>query len=118
MAILLTREGQGASLNPEPLLQQLIRFYTTNLPGNGRECVAYLSNLLAKDGCDSTIVGSSPDRPDRTTRLRARAEDLHIPADVILTFVSDEEGGRDAARNIWWRTSAACFNGFATPQVS
>ena len=63
MSITFTQESQSASPNPVELLQRLIRFDTTNPPGNERECVAYISNLLAEAGCDSTTVGNSPDRP-------------------------------------------------------
>ena len=56
MSISFTQESQSTSLNPVELLQRLIRFDTTNPPGNERECVAYISNLLAEAGCDSTIA--------------------------------------------------------------
>ena len=50
--------------------------------------------------------------------LRAKAEDLHLAGDVILALVSDEEGGETPARNIWWRTRAACFKGSDTQSAS
>ena len=71
------------------LLQRLIRFDTTNPPGNERECVAYISNLFAEAGCDCTIVGSSADRPNLITRLKGQSNAppllLYGHVDVVTT---------------------------------
>ncbi len=143
---------------PAELLQSLIRFDTTNPPGNERECISYIHRLLTEAGCDAQIVGRSPDRPNLIARLqgrgdapplllqghvdvvpadprewqhppfegkivdgyvwgrgaldmkggvammltailRAKAESLPLPGDVILALVSDEErGGEYGAR--------------------
>jgi acetylornithine deacetylase/succinyl-diaminopimelate desuccinylase-like protein len=140
------------------LLQTLIRFDTTNPPGNERECLAYIHRLLTDAGCDAQLVGRSPDRPNLiaklsgrgdapplllqghvdvvpadprewrhppfegrivdgyvwgrgaldmkggiammlTAFLRAKAEALPLPGDVVLALVSDEErGGEYGAR--------------------
>ena len=41
-----TQESYSVCPDPVEMLQRLIRFDTTNPPGNERECVAYISNLL------------------------------------------------------------------------
>jgi acetylornithine deacetylase/succinyl-diaminopimelate desuccinylase-like protein len=140
------------------LLQTLIRFDTTNPPGNEGECLNYIHRLLTEAGCDAQLVGRSPDRPNLiaglrgqgeapplllqghvdvvpadprewqhppfegrivdgyvwgrgaldmkggiammlTAFLRAKAEALPLPGDVVLALVSDEErGGEHGAR--------------------
>ncbi len=55
--------------DPVELLRDLIRFNTTNPPGNERECIGYVHDLLANAGCDSLIVGNSPERPNLIARL-------------------------------------------------
>ena len=89
MSIPFTQESQSTSLNPVELLQRLIRFDTTNPPGNERECVAYISNLLAEAGCDCMIVGSSADRPNLITRLKGQGNAppllLYGHVDVVTT---------------------------------
>ena len=139
---------------PAELLQQLIRFDTTNPPGNEAECIAYINYLLAEAGFETSILARDPMRSNLVARLagqgnapplllyghidvvttenqewqhppfagieadgyiwgrgaldmkggvammlaaflRAKAEDLQLPGDVILTVVSDEEEGGD-----------------------
>jgi acetylornithine deacetylase/succinyl-diaminopimelate desuccinylase-like protein len=165
-----TQESHNVFPAPVDLLQRLIRFDTTNPPGNERECVAYISNLLTEAGCDFTIVGNSPDRPNLITRLKgqgtapplllyghvdvvttadqtwqhppfegrlvdgyvwgrgaldmksgivmmlsaflkAKAEGVHLPGDVILALVSDEEGGGDAGAKYLVENQAELFQG-------
>ncbi len=139
---------------PAELLQQLIRFDTTNPPGNEAECIAYINYLLTGAGFQTTILARDSIRPNLIARLtgqgsaaplllyghvdvvttedqvwqyppfegvfadgyiwgrgaldmkggvammlaaflRAKAEELAVPGDVILTVVSDEEAGGD-----------------------
>ena len=170
MSISPTQERHTTFPNPVELLQRLIRFDTTNPPGNERACVDYVSNLLTKAGCDFTIVGSSPNRPNLIARLpghgmapplmlyghvdvvttagqdwqhppfegrlvdgyvwgrgaldmksgivmmlsaflKAKSGDLHLPGDVILALVSDEEGGGDAGAKYLVENQSALFEG-------
>ena len=137
---------------PAEILQNLIRFDTTNPPGNEAACIDYVAGLLKDAGLDSTIVGKVPERTNLISRipgrgdapplliyghvdvvptagqiwqhppfdgvlvddyvwgrgaldmkgadammiaafLRAHAENLNPPGDVILALVSDEEAG-------------------------
>ncbi len=165
-----TQESYSVCPDPVEMLQRLIRFDTTNPPGNERECVAYISNLLAEAGCDFTVVGSSPDRPNLIARLKgqgtapplllyghvdvvttadqtwqhppfegrlvdgyvwgrgaldmksgivmmlsaflkAKTEGVHLPGDVILALVSDEEGGGDAGAKYLVENQSELFQG-------
>ena len=139
---------------PVEILQRLIRFDTTNPPGDETECIAYIRGLLTDAGIDSTVLSKSPDRPNLIARLegagkappillyghvdvvttenqkwerppfegelidgfvwgrgsldmkggvammlsaflRAKAEGLQPPGDIVLAIVSDEEAGGD-----------------------
>ena len=66
------RESYSVCPDTVEMLQRLIRFDTTNPPGNERECVAYIANLLTEAGCDFTVVGSSPDHPNLIARLKGQ----------------------------------------------
>ncbi len=143
---------------PAEILQQLIRFNTTNPPGNEAECLAYIDGLLSEAGVERTWLARDPLRPNLVARLpgrgnalplllqghvdvvttehqqwrhppfegrlddgyiwgrgaldmkggvammlaallRAAAEGLDPPGDIILAIVSDEEaGGEDGAK--------------------
>ena len=146
--------GQDIYLRPVELLQRLIRYDTSNPPGNERECIGYIDGLLRSAGFETRLIGRSPDRPNLISRLagqgnappllvyghvdvvpvepglwrfppfegrleegfvwgrgaldmkggitmilaallRAKAESVPIPGDVILALVSDEEAGGD-----------------------
>ena len=139
---------------PSELLQRLIRFDTTNPPGNEADCISYINGLLTKAGIETTILARTPERPNLIARLRgkgnisplllyghvdvvttvnqkwqnppfegkvvdgfvwgrgaldmkggiammlasflrAKAEGLNLPGDVVLVIVSDEETGGD-----------------------
>ena len=56
-------------LSPVELLQRLIRFDTTNPPGNERECINYIAGLLTEMGCHVTLLGRSASRPNLIARL-------------------------------------------------
>ena len=146
------------SLSPVELLQRLVRFDTTNPPGNERECINFIAGLLAEIGCPATLLGRSTSRPNLVARIRgagtapplllyghvdvvntanqrwrhppfegkladgyiwgrgaldmkggivmmlnaiarAKAENIPLPGDVLLTLVCDEEnGGNEGAK--------------------
>jgi acetylornithine deacetylase/succinyl-diaminopimelate desuccinylase-like protein len=138
--------------NPVELLQKLIRFNTTNPPGNEFECIAFINQLLTQAGIETKVLAKSPQRPNLIARLpghgnapplllyghidvvttenqhwqhppfegkcvdgyvwgrgaldmksgiamivtallRAKAEKIKMPGDIVLTIVSDEESG-------------------------
>jgi len=141
-------------IDPVTILQTLIRFDTTNPPGNEVEVVTWIKQLLESFGISSKIFALEPNRPNIVARLKgsgeapplllyghldvvtthgqdweqppfegkiiddyvwgrgaldmkagdamfltafihAHQENLPIAGDVILAFVSDEEGGGD-----------------------
>src|SRR4030042_1988487 len=55
---------------PAELLQRLIRFDTTNPPGNEGPCVQYIGSLLTEAGFQTTLLAKDPDRPNLITRLK------------------------------------------------
>jgi acetylornithine deacetylase/succinyl-diaminopimelate desuccinylase-like protein len=77
------------SPSPTELLQNLIRFDTTNPPGNERECIGYLNRLLTEAGCETTILATDPQRPNLISRLKgegkARPLLLYGHVDVVTT---------------------------------
>lgn len=138
--------------HPVEILQRLIRFNTTNPPGNEATCIGYIRELLDEAGIESTLIAKDPNRPNLIARLpgegrappllmyghvdvvttekqpwqqlpfdgklidgyvwgrgaldmkggvammlaaflRASAEGLRPPGDVVLAIVSDEEAG-------------------------
>src|SRR5215218_7633490 len=54
---------------PVELLQHLIRFDTTNPPGNEAPCVAYIRELLAGAGIESELYARDDARPNLVARL-------------------------------------------------
>jgi acetylornithine deacetylase/succinyl-diaminopimelate desuccinylase-like protein len=54
---------------PAELLQRLIRFDTTNPPGNERPCVDWIAELIRAVGIEPRIIAKDPDRPSLVARL-------------------------------------------------
>jgi acetylornithine deacetylase/succinyl-diaminopimelate desuccinylase-like protein len=55
---------------PAELLQNLIRFDTTNPPGNERPCIQYINGLLKQAGIRTNILARSAKRPNLIARLK------------------------------------------------
>jgi len=55
------------------LLRELIRFDTTNPPGNEGEAQEFLRSLLAGAGFECELAARDPDRPNLVARLRGKA---------------------------------------------
>jgi acetylornithine deacetylase/succinyl-diaminopimelate desuccinylase-like protein len=62
----------GIHTRPAELLRNLIRFDTTNPPGNERACVSYIQGLIAAAGIESVIRARDPERPNLIARLPGR----------------------------------------------
>ncbi len=75
--------------HPAELLQRLIRFDTTNPPGNEKECIAYIDTLLKKTGFETTRLAKDPNRPNLITRLKGQGSAtpllLYGHVDVVTT---------------------------------
>ena len=74
---------------PVELLQNLIRFDTTNPPGNEAECIGYLNTLLKEAGIETTILARDENRPNLIARLPGRGDAppflLYGHVDVVTT---------------------------------
>jgi acetylornithine deacetylase/succinyl-diaminopimelate desuccinylase-like protein len=55
---------------PAELLRDLLRFDTTNPPGNEAPCIAYVAQLLRAAGIDFGLLGRTAERPNLLARLR------------------------------------------------
>ena len=69
---------------PAELLQYLIRFDTTNPPGNERECLQWLAEQLHAVGIESTLLASDPDRPNLIARIKGQG---HVPPRLLQGHV-------------------------------
>lgn len=155
---------------PGELLQHLIRFDTTNPPGNEIACVNYIAELCHSLDIETTIVSRDENRPNLIARikgngdaapfmmyghvdvvstanqdwehppfggdlidgwiwgrgaldmkggvammtaafLKAKAEHLDLPGDVILCILSDEEAGGDYGARYLVENHADLFEG-------
>jgi acetylornithine deacetylase/succinyl-diaminopimelate desuccinylase-like protein len=100
-------------LRPVELAQNLLRFDTTNPPGNEAECISYVEGLLKDAGLETTIVARDPNRPNLIARLKGRGEApailLHGHVDVVTTANQDWQhdpfGGEIVDGYLWGRGS-------------
>jgi acetylornithine deacetylase/succinyl-diaminopimelate desuccinylase-like protein len=71
------------------LLRDLIRFDTTNPPGNEGACIGYVQRLLDEAGAESRIVARDDARPNLVARVRGAGEAppllLYGHVDVVTT---------------------------------
>ncbi|MBF6590757.1 MAG: M20/M25/M40 family metallo-hydrolase [Ktedonobacterales bacterium] len=74
---------------PEELLQRLLRFDTTNPPGNEAACAADIRALLMAVGIEATLIARDPARPNLIARLPGRGDAppllLYGHVDVVTT---------------------------------
>jgi acetylornithine deacetylase/succinyl-diaminopimelate desuccinylase-like protein len=74
---------------PAELLRSLIRFDTTNPPGNETDCVRYIEKLLGEAGIESTILAKDPLRANLVARLEGAGSAppllLYGHLDVVTT---------------------------------
>ncbi len=56
------------------LLSDLIRFNTTNPPGNETQAATYIAKMLSKEGFKTEIIESAPGRGSVITRLKGTGE--------------------------------------------
>lgn len=106
---------------PAEVLQRLLRFDTTNPPGNERECLLYAQSLLAEAGVESELHGIDDARPNLVARVRGsgRAAPLLLygHVDVVTTVNQDWThppfAGEAAAGFIWGRGALDMKGGVA-----
>lgn len=107
--------------HPVQLLQQLVRFNTTNPPGNEAACIQYIQSVLAEVGIESTLVAKDPQRPNLIARLKGRGDAapllLQGHVDVVTTAHQDWKyppfEGVEAEGFIWGRGTLDMKGGVA-----
>ncbi len=115
--------GSRASIweRPAELLQDLIRFDTTNPPGSESACVSYVQQLLADADIPTQVFSLDPDRPNLIARLKGAGNAppllLHGHVDVVTTLnqvwqVPPFEG-READGYVWGRGALDMKGGVA-----
>jgi acetylornithine deacetylase/succinyl-diaminopimelate desuccinylase-like protein len=74
---------------PVELLQELVRFDTTNPPGAEKECILYIEGLLSEAGLECSLLARDENRPNLVARLKGRGEAppllLYGHVDVVTT---------------------------------
>jgi acetylornithine deacetylase/succinyl-diaminopimelate desuccinylase-like protein len=66
--------NSAAGHGPVELLQNLIRFDTTNPPGDEAKCVDYIKTVLEGAGFETFLAGKVPNRTNLVTRLKGNGE--------------------------------------------
>jgi len=108
-------------VTPVELLQQLIRFDTTNQPGNEAECMAFVRGLLEDAGCEVEVYAKDPARPNVVSRLRGSGKRapllLQGHVDVVTTSGQDWSrppfGGELVDGYVWGRGALDMKGGVA-----
>ncbi|HLB21544.1 MAG TPA: M20/M25/M40 family metallo-hydrolase [Solirubrobacteraceae bacterium] len=59
---------------PVELLQRLLRFDTSNPPGNERDCIEWIKGLLQELGCEVRVFAQEAERPNLIARIGGRGE--------------------------------------------
>ncbi len=74
---------------PAELLQNLVRYNTTNPPGNERLCIEYINGLLTEASIETTLLAKTPERPNLIARLKGEGKVppllLYGHVDVVTT---------------------------------
>ena len=85
----VTGKDLGIHERPVELLQQLIRFDTTNPPGDEAACVSFIQGMLDAAGLETTIRARDPNRPCLVARLKGRGDAppflMQAHVDVVTT---------------------------------
>ena len=106
---------------PIELLQRLIRFDTTNPPGNEEDCIKYVNQLLTAAGFETTILAKLPNRPSLITRLKGKGNAppllLYGHVDVQITknqiWTHPPFGGEIIDGYLWGRGALDMKGGMA-----
>src|SRR5258708_17841213 len=112
--------GQTATIAPAELLRQLIRFDTTNPPGDEGPCLEHLRALFDAAGVSSRTLVSPGGRPHLVVRVPGRGEAppllLQGHADVVTAAAprwARPPFGRDLVRGWVWGRAALHTTGVA-----
>ncbi|MBU1169111.1 MAG: M20/M25/M40 family metallo-hydrolase [Proteobacteria bacterium] len=61
-------------MTPSELLTHLIRFDTSNPPGNEKACILWIKELLDKAGFATALFAKDPERPNLVARLKGQGQ--------------------------------------------
>lgn len=114
-------QDQAIHDRPIDLLQTLIRFDTTNPPGNEMPCIAYVDGLLRDAGIETHLLAAAPGRPNLIARLKGQGAALPIllygHVDVVTTekqvWTHPPFEGRIADGYLWGRGALDMKGGVA-----
>ena len=115
-------EGDGVGApDPVALTRRLVRFDTTNPPGDEAACAGFVAGLAVDAGLDVRTLAGDPDRPTVLVRLAGRGAAppllLHAHTDVVPVdgqrwtrppFAAEEADGE-----LWGRGSVDMKGGLA-----
>jgi acetylornithine deacetylase/succinyl-diaminopimelate desuccinylase-like protein len=91
--MIVPSQTQQSVVDPVELLRELIRFDTSNPPGNERACLEFVAETLAGAGIDSRVVAKAPERPNLVARVSGKAKAppllLYGHVDVVPAQVSE-----------------------------
>ena len=108
-------------INPSEILQTLIRFDTTNPPGNEYLVNHWVREQLAEIGIESKLLAKDPDRPNLIARIKGNGTAppllLQGHVDVVTTegqkWVHPPFGGEIHDGHIWGRGALDMKGGVA-----
>ncbi len=113
-------EASALHDRPLELLQRLLRFDTSNPPGDERECIEWIRSLLDGVGCETRIVAAEPQRPNVIARVRGRGSSppllLQGHVDVVAArgeWTHPPFGGELADGYVWGRGALDMKGGVA-----
>lgn len=106
---------------PFKILQSLIRFDTTNPPGNEGACIAYIGSLMDQAGIDYQVYCKVENRPNLYARIRGKGSEeplmLYGHVDVVTTanqeWAHDPFGGEIIDDVLWGRGAVDMKGGMA-----
>ncbi len=115
------KEPSSIYQNPAELLQKLIRFDTTNPPGNERVCVQYIDGLLQDAGIETTILAKEDNRLNLIARIKGNGSAAPLlmqgHVDVVTTvgqqWEHDPFGGELIDGYVWGRGALDMKGGVA-----
>lgn len=116
-----TSELASIYQRPAELLQRLLRFDTTNPPGNEAACIAFIRDVLSSVGIESRVFARDPNRPNLIARIHGQGDAppllLYGHVDVVTTAHQDWThppfGGEIADGSIWGRGALDMKSGVA-----
>jgi acetylornithine deacetylase/succinyl-diaminopimelate desuccinylase-like protein len=86
----LTDDQSPIYSRPAEILKYLIRYNTTNPPGNEAPCINYIKGLMDWAGIQNTVLASDPARPNLIARLPGKGSAppllLYGHVDVVTTL--------------------------------